>query len=140
LYSGRGRFFNSVAAPVSKRRPLIAVIEADATDRSVLCRLLRSLGVDVKVFDSAESYLSSITSALACVIVDTDLPGMSGLELLRVLRARGINDPVILLGASEDVRAAVDAMRAGALDFIEKSNVDLGVMTRVTNLIARAAH
>jgi len=106
----------------------------------MLCSLLRSLSVDVRAFDSAESYLSSAESKLDCLIADAELPGMSGIELLRLLRSRGIDDPVILLGAAEDVRAAVIAMRAGASDFIEKTNVDLGVLTRVTNLIARVAH
>jgi len=121
-------------------RPLIAVIEADATDRRMLCTLLSSLSVDVRVFDSAESYLSSASSTLDCLIADSDLPGMSGIDLLRLLRSRGINDPVILLGAAEDVPSAVRAMRAGAIDFIEKTNAGLGVLRRVTNLIARVAH
>jgi FixJ family two-component response regulator len=124
---------------VSTIRPLIAVIEADATDRLMLCRLLRSLSVDVCAFDSAESYLSAASSKLDCLIADTELPGMSGIELLRLLRSRGVDDPVILLGA-DNVRAAVTAMRAGASDYIEKTNVDLGVLTRVTSLIARVAH
>jgi two-component system response regulator FixJ len=106
----------------------------------MLCRLLSSLSVDVRVFDSAESYLNSASSKLDCLIADADLPGMSGLDLLRLLRSRGIDDPVILLGAAEDVPTAVRAMRAGASDFIEKTNVDLGVMARITNLIARVAH
>jgi FixJ family two-component response regulator len=124
---------------VSTLRPLIAVIEADATDRRMLCSLLRSLSVDVRAFDSAESYLSAAAGKLDCLIADVELPGMSGIELLRLLRSRGIDDPVIVLGAAEDVRAAVMAMRAGASDFIEKTNVDLGVLARVTNLIARVA-
>jgi len=102
----------------------------------MLCTLLRSLHVDVRGFDSAESYLASCSNALDCLIADTELPGMSGLELLRLLRSRGVDDPVILLGAAEDVRAAVTAMREGAIDFIEKTNVDLGVLRRVTHLLS----
>ena len=134
LRSGRGRFFLRVRF-VSNIRPLIAIIEADATDRKMLCTLLSSLHVDVRVFDSAESYLDSCRIPLDCLIADAELPGMSGIELLRLLRSRGIEDPVILLGAAEDVRAAVTAMRAGALDFIEKTNIDLGVLRRVTHLL-----
>jgi FixJ family two-component response regulator len=122
---------------VSNTRPLIAVIEADATDRRTLCNLLSSLQVDVRGYDSAESYLSSDRSALDCLITDVELPGMSGLELLRLLRSRGVPDPVILLGAEEDVRAAVTAMREGAIDFIEKSNVDLAILRCVSNVIER---
>ena len=105
----------------------------------MLCTLLSTLHVDVRSFDTAESYLDSCAEAscisLDCLITDTDLPGMSGIELLRLLRSRGIDHPVILLGAAEDVRSAVTAMRAGAIDFIEKPNADFGVMRRVTHLL-----
>jgi len=126
-------------------RPLIGVIEADATDRNMLRTLLSSLSVDVRVFDSAESYLESCSGKLDCrrldcLIADAELPGMSGIELLCLLRSRGIHDPVIVLGAAEDVRSAVIAMRAGAMDFIEKTNVDLGILRRVTTLIERVTH
>jgi two-component system response regulator DctR/two-component system response regulator FixJ len=142
LRSGRGRFF-SPGLSVSTPRLVIAIVEADATDRRMLCTLLSSLSVDVRVFDSAESYLEFCNSRLGrldCLIADAELPGMSGIELLRLLRSRGVNDPVILLGAAEDVPAAVTAMRAGAMDFIEKSNASLGVLRRVSNLIGTAAH
>jgi two-component system response regulator FixJ len=120
---------------VSNTRPLIAIIEADATDRRTLCTLLSSLQADVRDFESAESYLNSNSSAPDCLITDVELPGMSGLELLKLLRARGMPDPVILLGAEEDVRAAVMAMREGAVDFIEKPNVDFTILRRVSHLL-----
>ncbi len=137
LQSGRGRFFLQATLAVYSTRPLIAVIEADATDRRTLCTLLSSLQADVRDYDSAESYLNSDRSELDCLITDVELPGMSGLELLRLLRSRGVPDPVILLGAEEDVRAAVTAMREGAVDFIEKSNIDLAILRCVANVIYR---
>ena len=135
LESGRGRFFLQATFAVSSTRPLIAVIEADATDRRTLCTLLSPLQADVRGYDSAESYLDSNRSAPDCLITDVELPGMSGLELLRLLRSRGVPEPVILLGAEEDIRAAVMAMREGAVDFIEKSNVDLAILRCVSNVI-----
>lgn len=120
---------------MSSVRPLIAVIEADATDRRTLCTLLSSLHVEVRDFESAESYLDSDSSMLDCLITDVELPGMSGLELLCLLRARGVPDPVILLGAEEDVRAAVTAMREGAVDFIEKPSVNFVILRRVAHLL-----
>lgn len=116
-------------------RPLIAVIEANASDRRTLCALLSQLDVDVQDFDSAESYLAGRSEVLGCLISDVALPGMSGLELLRVLRTAGGSPPVILLGEESDVRAAVCAMREGALDFIEKSHVDLALPRRVAYLL-----
>ncbi len=120
---------------MSSHRPTIAVIEADATDRQTLCSLLRSLDADVHDFDSAESYLAAHPSALGCLITDMALPGMSGLELLKLLRSAHIAPPVILLGEESDVSAAVAAMREGAVDFIEKPHVDVSILRRVAYLL-----
>ena len=116
-------------------RPVIAVIEADASDRRTLCTLLSTLDVDVQDFDSAESYLAARSDVLGCLISEVALPGMSGLDLLRLLRAAGMSPPVILLGEESDVRAAVTAMREGALDFIEKPHVDMAILRRVAHLL-----
>lgn len=120
---------------VASARPIVAVIEASATDRASLKSLLSSLDVDVHDFDSAESYLASSGDGLRCVITDVALPGMSGLELLRRLRARRVCPPVILLGEEADVNAAVAAMREGAVDFIEKPHLDVAILRRVAYLL-----
>jgi FixJ family two-component response regulator len=122
-------------ADVSTDRPIVAVIEADATDRRTLCALLSSLDADVQDYDSAESYLASPDAAFACLITDMTLPGMSGLDLLRLLRHAHSSPPVILLGEEQDVRAAVAAMREGAVDFIEKPHVDVSILRRVAYLL-----
>ena len=134
MESGRGRFFELFAA-VSHARPLVAVIEADATDRRTLCSLLSTLDVDVHDYESAESYLASRHDVLGCLITDMALPGMSGLDLLRLLRTSGGPPPVILLGEEADVRAAVAAMREGAVDFIEKPHADVAILRRVAYLL-----
>jgi CheY-like chemotaxis protein len=136
LYGGRGRFFYNAFATVSAIRPIIAVIEADASDRRTLCRLLSTLDVDVRDFDSAESYLAAGGDSLGCLISEVALPGMSGLDLLRLLRrSANASPPVILLGEESDVPAAVTAMREGALDFIEKPHVNLAILRRVAYLL-----
>jgi FixJ family two-component response regulator len=122
---------------VSATRPIVAVIEADEADRRTLCSLLSSLDADVQDYESAESYLASHVDALGCVITDVMLPGMSGLDLLRLLRANDTAPPVIMLGEESDVRAAVDAMREGAADFIEKGHMDLAITRRVAYLLDR---
>jgi two-component system response regulator FixJ len=119
-------------------RPIVAVIEANATDRHTLRSLLSSLDVDVHDYESAESYLAADGERLGCVITDVSLPGMSGLELLRQLRARRIAPPVILVGEEADVNAAVAAMREGAVDFIEKPHLDLAIVRRVAYLLDHA--
>ncbi len=128
----------SACPSVASARPIVAVIEADATDRHTLRSLLSSLDVDIHDFESAESYLASSGDGLGCVITNVALPGMSGIELLRRLRSMHICPPVILLGEEADVNAAVTAMREGAVDFIEKPRVDLAIVRRVAYLLDHA--
>lgn len=117
------------------------MIEADATDRRLLCSLLSKLNADVQDYDSAESYLASPADNLSsCLITDISLPGMSGLELLKRLRANHGAPPVILLGEDADVVAAVAAMREGAVDFIEKTNLDFSIVRRVAYLLDHSQH
>ena len=118
-------------------RPIVAVIEADAAARNLLHSLLSSLDAEIQDYDSAESYLAAGPDTLGCVITDVLLPGMSGLELLRRLRSQDISPPVIVVGEETDVRAAVDAMREGAADFIEKQHMDLAIPRRVAYLLDR---
>jgi FixJ family two-component response regulator len=123
---------------VATARPIVAVIEANARDRHTLRSLLSSLDVVVHDYESAESYLASNGDKLGCVISDVSLPGMSGLELLRLLRSTHISPPVILVGEESDIKAAVAAMREGAVDFIEKSHLDLAIVRRVAYLLDHA--
>ncbi|MDY0064839.1 MAG: response regulator [Steroidobacteraceae bacterium] len=116
-------------------RPVIAVIEADATDRNTLRTLLSSLDAEVQDYDSAESYLAADPDALGCLITDVTLPGMSGIDLLRLLRSAQLAPPVILLGEEADVRAAVAAIQEGAVDFIEKPHMDVAILRRVAYLL-----
>lgn len=116
--------------------PIVGVIDPDPVARAALKSLLQPVGVDVMSFDTAESYLLSGSSrALACLIVDLLLPGMSGLELLRRLRSNGNDVPVILLADESDVPTAVAAMREGATDFIEKPYVNVAILKQVQKLI-----
>jgi two-component system, chemotaxis family, CheB/CheR fusion protein len=139
LACGRGRFFLQFAHHVAATRPIVAVIEADATDRRTLCSLLSSLDVDVQDYDSAESYLAARVDGFGCLITDVSLPGMSGLELLRYMRTRAGFLPIILLGEEADVRAAVTAMREGAVDFFEKPHIDFAIARRVAYLLDHAS-
>ena len=137
MYSGRGRFFLQRRHAVQIHRPIVAVIEADEAARRLLCSLLSSLDAEIQDYDSAESYLAAARDTLGCVITDVWLPGMSGLELLRRLRSEETSPPVIVLGEETDVRAAVDAMREGAADFIEKQHMDVAIPRRVAYLLDR---
>ncbi len=123
-------------------RPTVAIIDADATACQALRALLGTLDVEVSTYDSAENFVARDPSVQTpqCVIVDLNLPGMSGLELLRQLRAADADLPIILLATEPDVATAVAAMRQGATDFIEKPQMDVKLMRRMTQLLRNGAH
>jgi RNA polymerase sigma factor (sigma-70 family) len=100
----------------------IALIDDDAAVLDSLRLYLLRQNLDTSCFSSAEDFLSSVdqTARFDCVITDLRMPGMSGLELLERLTARGVRWPIILITGHGDVDMAVKAMKAGAFDFVEK--------------------
>jgi two-component system response regulator FixJ len=119
-------------------RPLVAVIEMQAGARDALRALLRMLDVEVVTFASAEEYLGFEREPV-CIIAGLALPGISGLDLLRRLRADRIRIPLILLADESDVPTAVTAMQAGASDFIEKPHADIAILRRVVQLLQQTS-
>ena len=102
-------------------KTVIHVIDDDAAMRDSLAFLLDVNGFEPKVYDTAAAFLSQAPIAqLTCVVSDIRMPGMNGIELVRKLRGEGANCPVILVTGHGDVALAVEAMKAGAADFIEK--------------------
>src|SRR5262245_9880854 len=99
----------------------IALIEDDEAALESLRLLLEGRGLAVRGFVSAEGFLASLAEKQpACVVSDVRLPGLSGLDLQRTLKAQGRNVPVILITGHGDISMAVMAMKEGALDFVEK--------------------
>jgi two-component system response regulator FixJ len=101
--------------------PVVHIIDDDEAVRRSLALLLKSHGHTSEVYDSAESFLNRVgTVARGCVIVDIRMPGMNGLMLQQELKLRGWALPVIIVTAHGEIGLAVQAMKAGAVDFIEK--------------------
>jgi two-component system response regulator FixJ len=99
----------------------VALIEDDEAALDSLRLLLQGRGIAVAAFASAEAFLASLdSSGAACVVSDVRMPGMSGLDLQRELKAQGKDLPLILITGHGDVAMAVTAMKEGAFDFIEK--------------------
>jgi FixJ family two-component response regulator len=101
--------------------PTVFVIDDDAAVRRFLRGLIDSINLCVEVYDSAQAFLDSYTPGqIGCILLDIRMPGMSGLELQRELAKRTIDLPCIILTGHGDVQIAVQAMKNGAVDFIEK--------------------
>ncbi len=99
----------------------IFVVDDDANVRSTMCAVLEDEGWHVQSYASCEAFLQAYQPGEnACLLVDAYLPGMSGLQLLQKLRDIGSNLPAIMITGNSDVAIAVQAMKAGASDFIEK--------------------
>jgi RNA polymerase sigma factor (sigma-70 family) len=105
-------------------RPTVFVVDDEMLVRESMCLMLRSEGFEVVTLSSAEEFLESFASrdgdAPACLVLDVRLSGMSGLGLQEQLAAKNIQIPVIIVTGFGKISMAVQAMRAGAVDFLEK--------------------
>jgi two-component system response regulator FixJ len=100
---------------------IVHVVDDDAAVRRALVRLLRSEGLVAVAYETALAVLNAAPSlSSGCILLDLQMPGMDGLELLARLGELGIELPVIVVTGHGDVPTAVRAMKAGAVDFIEK--------------------
>jgi two-component system response regulator FixJ len=114
----------------------VHIIDDDEAVRQSLAFLLRSAQIEVCTYDSASAFLKAIAEMkCGCVITDVRMPGMSGIELLRELKARDIALPVIVVTGHGDVPLAVEAMKSGAVDFIEKPFDDEAMLASVRSAL-----
>lgn len=100
---------------------IVHVVDDDLEVRQSLSFLLATAGLAVRLHESATAFLETVREAPSgCIVTDVRMPGIDGIEFLRRLRARGFLLPVIVMTGHADVPLAVDAMKEGAVDFIEK--------------------
>jgi len=103
------------------QRPVIHIVDDDSAVRDALGLLMRAEGLETRTHASAEAFLETLTpTSKGCVLLDVRMPGLSGLELQQVLKKKQAAMPVIIMTGYADVPMAVQAMKAGAVDFIEK--------------------
>lgn len=101
--------------------PTVYVVDDDTSIREVLAWLMQSNRIAVKCYASAAAFLAEFKpDSPGCMILDLYLPGMSGLDLQQYLIRHGITMPVIFLSGRGDIGKAVEAVKQGAVDFIEK--------------------
>jgi len=107
--------------PLALAAPMIFVIEDEYFARDCLCHILRDSGFDVESFSSCESFLISYRPREGtCIVLDVHFAGMSGLELMGRIRQTSDGTPIIIVSGSSGISEAVQSMKQGASDFIEK--------------------
>ncbi|ESQ92799.1 response regulator transcription factor [Asticcacaulis benevestitus] len=105
----------------TEARPVIYIIDDDCLVRDGIRYLLEAEGLVVEDYDNSEAFLKLYKPGEGeCLLLDARLPGMSGLELLQKLRKTGSKIPIVMITGHSDVAMAVEAMKAGASDFLEK--------------------
>ncbi|WP_181701496.1 response regulator transcription factor [Chthonobacter albigriseus] len=117
---------------------LVHVVDDDPAIRDSLSFLLGSRGLRTREWASGEAFLAGGPSGLACVVLDMRMDGISGLEVLERMHALGRSEPVVFLTGHADVPIAVEALKKGAFDFVEKPFNDNALVDTVLAALARA--
>ncbi|KQT55184.1 MULTISPECIES: response regulator transcription factor [unclassified Aureimonas] len=109
----------------------VHVIDDDDAVLRSLAFLLRAHRIPVATYAGGREFLDTGLNASGCILSDVRMPGMDGIELLRALRAQGSSLPFLVMTGHADVAMAVEAMKSGAIDFIEKPFGDDGILAMV---------
>lgn len=118
--------------------PVVHVIDDDEGVRRSLTFLLQCSEIATRTYESAVQFLAAVPAMdHGCIITDVRMPGMSGIELLTKLNALGVPDPVIVITGHADVPMAIQALRAGVADFIEKPFSDEAILIAVRSALAK---
>ena len=116
----------------------VFVVDDDTSVRTALKRLIQSLGLKVETFDSAQAFLKhGPHDGPACLVLDVRMPGMSGIELQQQLTKAGLGLPIIFITGHGSIPLSVQAMKAGAVDFIEKPFEDQKLIDAINTAIQK---
>jgi two-component system response regulator FixJ len=120
--------------------PIVHLIDDDEAVRASVGFLLEMKDLPAATYGSAEAFLAvADTLASGCVVTDIRMPGMSGLDLARTLKVRGCHLPMIVITGHGDLSLAIEAMRAGVVDFLEKPFEDDDLVRAIQNALAATA-
>jgi two-component system response regulator FixJ len=128
------------AEPSVQSAAPVHVIDDDDAVRDSLAFLLETDGLEALTYDSAETFLAQAQAAAGCVVTDVRMPGLSGLDLVKRLKELGVSLPVVVITGHADVPVAVEAMKAGVVDFIEKPFDDELMIKTVRQALRLRAH
>jgi len=120
--------------------PIVFVIDDDSAIRKALASLIRSVGVQVELFASAQEFLQAKrTRVPSCLILDVRLPGISGLDFQRTLADANDPIPLIFITGHGDIQMSVRAMKAGAVEFLQKPFRDQDLLDAIHLALERDA-
>ena len=106
---------------MTQSEPTVFIVDDDPSVLKGLCLLMKSVELNVETYSSAQEFLDSYNpDRPGCLLIDMRMPGISGLELQEILQSRNILIPTIIITGYGEVMDAVQAMKKGAIDFIEK--------------------
>lgn len=120
--------------------PTVFIVDDDGAVRRFLGGLIESIGLRVEIYASAQDFLDTpMPDPPGCILLDIRMPGMSGLEVQKELNRRESRLPVIILTGHGDVQVAVRAMKAGAVDFVEKPFNNELLLERIQAAVSESA-
>ena len=120
--------------------PVVYIVDDDEAVRDGLGKLMESINLKVETFESAQEFLDSYEKPNpGCLLLDVRMPGMSGVKLQDTLAERNIMLPIIFISGHGDLPMAVEAVKKGAVDFIEKPVGDQVLIDRVQEALAKDA-
>lgn len=123
---------------MGSERPVVFVVDDDVSIREALRNLLRSVGLQVKTFDTGQQFLADgRPEAPSCLVLDVRLPGLSGLDLQRELANADIDIPIVFITGHADIPMSVRAMKAGAVEFLTKPFRDQDLLDAVQEALER---
>jgi FixJ family two-component response regulator len=118
--------------------PIVFVVDDDTSVRTALKRLIQSVGLKVETFDSAQAFLKhGPHDGPACLVLDVRMPGMGGIELQQQLIGAGLGMPIVFITGHGSIPMSVQAMKAGAVDFIEKPFEDQKLIDAINTAIKK---
>jgi len=123
---------------MSEEKPVIFIVDDDPSVRSLLCKLIRSVGLQAEAFASSGEFLAQPPpSGPACLVLDVRMPGLSGLDLQERLVQLGLDIPIIFITGFGNVPQSVRAMKAGAVDFLQKPFENQALLDAVNRALDR---
>ena len=131
---------NAVLRAVIPSPPDVFLVDDDPSVRRALARLIKSAGHQVQTFASAQEFLGTRAGGeeAACLVLDVRMPGLTGIELQRQLQTLNRNVPIVFMTGHGNIPMSVQAMKAGAVDFLPKPVKDTDLLRAIEQALSRA--